>query len=467
MFTAQPINQIVDTIYMTTSAAIDSIAEETGTVYFYHPEFISTVQLIEQLKAEHTTRWEASSNRERRRMRNPSIHIGARDWQIQPNAIDEPGCGKFHMLRDPRTGSRLTVGNPATIAAGKHTVVLSAEGIDALGIESTTKLIEEFAGLVGHSDPARWNIRRLDAATDLVSNEKLTLSDLGTQDEPGSYLVAKCRYFQIDAEPDHVQIHANGRDLIQVSWGRRPHQMKIYDKLNTIRIKGNANPDQRLQLIEKAMAQGCILDERANRWVMGLSQRPDHHIYRVEHSVTRDWLTTWSIRTLADLQDKWPSLLKKLNSEWRIARPTEDSNRSRWPTAEWWQTIIDITTGPELPKYKPIHLTPPMEAARATERTITALTTMKGLGLDTPLLTAALAECVNIRHQIASEANEVIINPQEPHQLNRIIDWFGEVPAEVKDFCTRIVAKISSHVFPTGRETYSATAPPARNLLFG
>lgn len=91
-----------------------------------------------------------------------------------------------------------------------------------------------------------------------------------------------------------------------------------------------------------------IEEQSGKAWLYEIwGQRQD--VWRVEMQVRKDRLQLAGIHTIADLKELQNDLLRELASDHTtLRRPTEDSNRSRWPLHPLWQALLaDIAALPQ------------------------------------------------------------------------------------------------------------------------
>jgi hypothetical protein len=84
-----------------------------------------------------------------------------------------------------------------------------------------------------------------------------------------------------------------------------------------------------------------ILQQSDKRWMFKLWGREDQ-VWRIEWQVRKEALQRFGIRTMENLHERYGDLLRYLvNEHDSLRRPTQDSNRSRWPLHPLWEDLRD------------------------------------------------------------------------------------------------------------------------------
>ena len=126
--------------------------------------------------------------------------------------------------------------------------------------------------------------------------------------------------------------HLEGTRTTSVTLGKMPGaQIIVYDKSKEVADKGAT----------KATWWRIWQDNMASAHIPPLNrQDPEDRIWRVELRAGKNQLRNrWHIRTIADLQEKLPSMLARMAARTRYCQPNNDSNRARWPNHTLWDGV--------------------------------------------------------------------------------------------------------------------------------
>lgn len=126
------------------------------------------------------------------------------------------------------------------------------------------------------------------------------------------------------------------------------HCIERSGKIESIRI--GSMPNRQLAIYNKTRE---IIDKHKpywwNIWQINKDEFSDK-IWRFEVRAGKEELNKWSARPIQVFEEKAGDIILHILSSIRYVTPNDDSNKSRWPNADFWQDIINHT-GTKLDRY--------------------------------------------------------------------------------------------------------------------
>lgn len=495
--TAEVISKHIDTIYVSTDAAVDMFQRLDDTPdgpriekgWIYATCFNHTCDVIERTWQQH----EALPKKERKR-REATIDIAGRQWTIK-GKVKNPALNQAEswLLTDEYTGTRLNITPPEHIPSSRGdgpAIVAFFEGVDAMDVLSDHGLLLGLSQITGHNDDSRWQVRRLDLATNLRLNRHPVPTDFGHPDRLGDHLVTKAKERRPTADPDEGPTctpTAERNALTGMTWGKPEsgRKLTIYNKTEQIR-KGFKTCDQIKNdvRIHKARAAGIIESAEEECYLRGGNPSPGATFkpkWRVEHRVERKWLYDKGIQTIEHLKGSLNSISRTLDETWRLCEPTDDTNRARWPLKQLWKAVTEATPAAEqLKRVERIHESPAIEIARAANKVKSALAGAEELGFATTEMKAALKQAKHIIELVDEEhgTGEPLIPPMRNTQTERLLRWWqGKIPDSITSLAANLLERITTeqrlfgNVFSWCRDTNGTRGPrtirPGQLLCLG
>lgn len=251
-----------------------------------------TLEMQDQLEALKTK----AQSRDPNVQAQAQLTLGEHLFQVKPN-----GNGRFpYVLYDGWFYIR--VSNSDSQRLPLCHVQISSELLTTSGV---TDPVEELKGVV----------RELGAFSSILVSRADLCCDFTTEVDVESFPVRNWI-----RRVKHLDPHYNGDKFTGITFGRREAiKCNLYDKTEEIKVS-NKNFFNQVW------------------WLAGWDR--ESAVWRLEFQIFRTALKQWGINTVDNLLESLNDLWAYATHQWlRLAEPTSDQTRSRWPTSPFWAAL--------------------------------------------------------------------------------------------------------------------------------
>lgn len=274
------------------------------------------------------------------RIKNPpSITLADTWWEYKGRKQYIPTEPALLQLMDSN-GNQLWLADPESISEAGTRVILSPMVCNRRTIEDIKAAqLDPISEALGLPTAAQhWIAEHVETANDAVYARPITAGDisLDANGKLGDLFITKATTSMTIGECERTTAYATPNETAEnyrVGNDRKNHILGGYNKGLELR----RHQDKMIRMQAAGFTRD-VIGEPLHRWIHGFGPRPPEQLYRWEDRTGRDWLREHGFNTLQDLITQWPRYIAE-KEKWRLAEPTQNEQRCRWPTAAWWDKL--------------------------------------------------------------------------------------------------------------------------------